>query len=94
MLTTVLTRIQANTCKHSRWVSSSDQPYPRCCAPRRTAANVRGAHGATGELQGCAPQVSVERKFLGRGELRQDYIRGDPVEVSRTRYTFDDYGFG
>ncbi len=33
------------------------------------------------------------RELLERGELRQGYIRG-PVEVSRTRYTFDDYGFG
>ncbi len=44
---------------------------------------------------GCyALQPGVERELLARGELRQDYIRGGPVEGSRTGYTFDDYGFG
>jgi len=39
-------------------------------------------------------QPGVERELLARGEIRQDYIRGGPVEIGRTSYTFDDYGFG
>ncbi len=41
-----------------------------------------------------ALQLVVERELLDQGELHQDYIRGGPAEVSWTRYTFDDYGFG
>jgi hypothetical protein len=43
---------------------------------------------------GYALQPVVERELLECRELRQDYMRGGPVEVSRTRYTFAAYGFG
>ncbi len=44
--------------------------------------------------QPYALQLGVERELLERWELRKDYIHGGPVEVSRTRYTFDGYVFG